>query len=74
MREPNAGTGPPGPPPAPAPPPSPGPPPGPGRDAARRLVDAWPPLTPEQRVAVAALLRPDLPVGIRGEAHSRSAA
>lgn len=34
------------------------------REHARRLVADWPPLTPEQRLRLAVLLRPDLPVGI----------
>lgn len=74
MREPNAGTAPPGPPPEPKPAPSPGPPPGPGREAARRLAATWPPLTPEQRLTLATLLRPDLPVGIRASSTSERAA
>ena len=31
----------------------------------RRLVDAAPPLTPDQQLRLAVLLRPDLPVGIK---------
>ena len=68
MRKTDAGTGPPGPPPAPKPSPPPGPPPGPGREAARRLAADWPALTPEQRLTIATLLRPDLPVGIERNA------
>lgn len=34
----------------------------------RKLVDAAPPIGPSQRVQLAALLRPDLPVGIRKDA------
>lgn len=40
------------------------------REHIRRLVDAAPPLTPEQRMRLAVLLRPDLPVGIRQETKS----
>lgn len=31
----------------------------------KRVVDKAPPLTPTQRLQLAVLLRPDLPVGIR---------
>ncbi|WP_173078733.1 hypothetical protein [Phytohabitans rumicis] len=34
------------------------------REHARRVAADWPPLTPEQRLQLAVLLRPDLPVGI----------
>lgn len=34
------------------------------REHARKLVADWPPLTPAQRIKLAVLLRPDLPVGI----------
>lgn len=37
------------------------------REHIRRLVAAAPPLTPEQRMRLAVLLRPDMPVGIRQE-------
>lgn len=51
---------------------TPPPPPGP-KEYARRLVAAWPPLTPEQRLTIATLLRPDLPVGICRENSRRAA-
>lgn len=35
------------------------------REHAKRLVADWPPLTPAQRIRLAVLLRPDLPVGIQ---------
>lgn len=35
------------------------------REHARKLVATWPPLTPEQRIRLAVLLRPDLPVGVQ---------
>lgn len=42
----------------------------------RRRVDEMPPLSPAQRIQLAVLLRPDLPVGIRPvrtKAHQESA-
>lgn len=32
---------------------------------ARKVVDVAPPLTPAQRIRLAVLLRPDMPIGIR---------
>lgn len=43
------------------------------REAARKLVVDWPPLTPEQRLRLAVLLRPDLPVGIKRPAPAEVA-
>lgn len=40
------------------------------REHARKLVADWPPLTPSQRIRLAVLLRPDLPVGIQRETLS----
>jgi hypothetical protein len=37
----------------------------------RRLVAAAPPLTPDQLLKLAVLLRPDLPVGIRNLQETR---
>lgn len=34
------------------------------REHARKLVADWPPLTPAQRIRLAVLLRPDMPLGI----------
>lgn len=34
-------------------------------EAARRIAAAAPPLTPQQRLRLAVLMRPDLPVGIK---------
>jgi hypothetical protein len=40
------------------------------REHIRRLVAAAPPLTPDQRVRLAILLRPDMPVGIRKDTRA----
>jgi hypothetical protein len=40
------------------------------REYARKLVADWPPLTPDARIRIAVLLRPDLPVGIRDHASA----
>jgi hypothetical protein len=37
------------------------------RAAAREAVKTWPPLTEAQRLELAVILRPDLPVGIQRE-------
>lgn len=42
------------------------------REAARLLVAAWPPLTPAQRIRLAVLLRPDMPIGIERTKPSAS--
>lgn len=44
------------------------------REIARRLAADAPPLTPAQRIRLAVLLRPDLPVGIQPPARKRKAA
>lgn len=44
------------------------------RECARELVATWRPLTPERRLQVAVLLRPDVPVGIRQDDAARAGA
>jgi hypothetical protein len=44
------------------------------REHARRLVADWPPLTPDQRLRLAVVLRPDLPTGIPRPAVRKEAA
>lgn len=44
------------------------------RDDARKVAESAPPLTPDQQLRLAALLRPDLPVGIQQATNETAAA